>query len=55
MKGRKFFELHLKLEEFYNDAVIKVDEIAERILTLEGEYCYLLSKKYEIKTVSNKL
>lgn len=37
IKGREFFELHLKFEEFYNDAVIKVDEIAERILTLEGE------------------
>ena len=37
IKGREFFELHLKFEEFYNDAVIKVDEIAERILTLEKE------------------
>lgn len=37
IKGKEFFELHVKFEEFYNDAVIKVDEIAERILTLEGE------------------
>jgi len=37
IKGREFFELHTKFEELYNDAVIKVDEIAERILTLEGE------------------
>jgi starvation-inducible DNA-binding protein len=36
IKGKEFFELHLKFEELYNDAVIKVDEIAERILTLEG-------------------
>lgn len=36
IKGRKFFELHLKFEELYNDLVIKVDEIAERILTLEA-------------------
>lgn len=34
IKGPKFFELHLKFEELYNDAVIKVDEIAERVLTL---------------------
>lgn len=34
IKGREFFELHLKFEEFYDDAVIKVDEIAERVLTL---------------------
>ena len=37
IKGREFFELHLKFEEYYDDAVVKVDEIAERILTLEGE------------------
>ena len=37
IKGKEFFELHVKFEEFYNDAVLKVDEIAERILTLEGE------------------
>lgn len=34
IKGEKFFELHLKFEEIYNDAQIKIDEIAERILTL---------------------
>lgn len=32
--GGKFFELHAKFEELYNDALIKIDEIAERILTL---------------------
>lgn len=32
--GDKFFELHLKFEEIYNDAILKIDEIAERILTL---------------------
>ncbi len=35
--GKEFFELHLKFEELYKDAFIKIDEIAERILTLEGE------------------
>lgn len=34
IKGEKFFELHLKFEELYNDALLKVDEIAERVLTL---------------------
>ena len=28
IKGKEFFELHLKFEELYNDALIKVDEIA---------------------------
>jgi starvation-inducible DNA-binding protein len=34
IKGEKFFELHLKFEELYNDLVLKIDEVAERILTL---------------------
>ncbi|MFT4754638.1 MAG: starvation-inducible DNA-binding protein [Salibacteraceae bacterium] len=34
IKGNKFFELHIKFEELYNDLVIKIDEIAERVLTL---------------------
>lgn len=34
IKGEKFFELHLKFEELYNDLLIKIDEVAERILTL---------------------
>ncbi len=34
--GNKFFELHLKFEEIYTDALVKIDEIAERVLTLGG-------------------
>ena len=34
IKGNKFFELHVKFEELYNDLQIKIDEIAERVLTL---------------------
>ncbi len=34
IKGEKFFELHVKFEELYNDLQIKIDEVAERILTL---------------------
>lgn len=34
IRGNKFFELHQKFEELYNDSLVKIDEIAERILTL---------------------
>lgn len=34
IKGKRFFDLHVKFEELYTDANIKVDQIAERILTL---------------------
>jgi len=36
IKGSKFFELHLKFEELYNNLLLKVDEVAERVLTLGG-------------------
>lgn len=36
IKGKNFFEMHLKFEELYTDAQEKVDMIAERILTLQG-------------------
>ena len=34
IKGRGFFVLHEKFESMYDDAATKIDEIAERILTL---------------------
>jgi starvation-inducible DNA-binding protein len=34
IKGKRFFDLHIKFEELYTDANIKVDEVAERVLTL---------------------
>jgi starvation-inducible DNA-binding protein len=34
IRGKRFFDLHPKFEELYTDANLKVDEIAERILTL---------------------
>ncbi|MEZ5054725.1 MAG: DNA starvation/stationary phase protection protein [Chitinophagales bacterium] len=34
IKGKHFFELHVKFEEIYTDAQEKIDLIAERILTL---------------------
>ncbi len=34
IRGKNFFDLHVKFEELYNDANVKVDLLAERILTL---------------------
>ncbi|MET6991706.1 Dps family protein [Sediminicola arcticus] len=36
IKGKRFFDLHVKFEELYTDANLKVDLVAERILTLGG-------------------
>lgn len=34
IKGDKFFELHDKFQELYEDLFVKIDEVAERIKTL---------------------
>ncbi|MBS4191792.1 DNA starvation/stationary phase protection protein [Bacillus sp. FJAT-49705] len=36
IKGRHFFTLHEKFEELYNEANQHIDELAERILALNG-------------------
>lgn len=51
IKGKKFFELHLKFEELYNDALIKVDEIAERVLTLSATPLHSFGKYLETTTI----
>ncbi|HRH64699.1 MAG TPA: Dps family protein [Bacteroidia bacterium] len=59
IRGEKFFELHLKFEELYNNLVLKVDEIAERILTLGhtpkhtfNDYLHISEVK-EVKNVTS--
>jgi len=37
IKGKDFFPVHAKLEELYNEVNTLIDEIAEHILSLEGE------------------
>lgn len=36
IKGNDFFTLHIKFEELYKNAQVSIDEIAERIVTLES-------------------
>ncbi|MEH6680147.1 MAG: DNA starvation/stationary phase protection protein [Sediminicola sp.] len=55
--GHNFFDLHEKFEELYTDARIKIDEIAERILTLRyhpmSNYSeYLEASSIEESTIS---
>lgn len=56
--GKNFFDLHEKFEELYDDAKLKVDEIAERILTLRFQPTSNLSdylKASNIKESSSDL
>jgi starvation-inducible DNA-binding protein len=36
VRGKNFFELHVKFEEYYTAAALAIDSVAERILTLGG-------------------
>lgn len=56
IKGNNFFALHVKFEELYTDAQLKIDEIAERILTLGNQPLHSFSdylKTSEIKESKN--
>ncbi len=49
--GENFFDLHNKFEELYTDARTKIDEIAERILTLRYHPMSKLSDYLEISEI----
>ena len=36
IQGPRFFDLHTKFEELYDESAINIDDIAERILALDG-------------------
>lgn len=49
--GEKFFELHLKFEEIYNNTILKIDEVAERILTLGGVPIHSFSEYLKVAEI----
>ncbi len=49
--GKNFFDLHVKFEELYNDAKVKIDEIAERVLTLQHHPVSQFKEYLKIATV----
>lgn len=51
IQGEKFFELHMKFEELYNDLFLKIDEVAERILTLGHSPRHAFSEYLEVTEI----
>lgn len=51
IKGNEFFTLHIKFEELYNNLFLKIDEIAERILTLGSAPQHNFSKYLKLSTI----
>ena len=52
IKGKSFFELHVKFEELYTDSQEKIDLVAERILTLGGSPLHTFEDYSEISKVT---
>lgn len=52
IQGEKFFELHLKFEDLYNELFLKIDEVAERILTLGFKPEHQFSKYLDESSIS---
>ncbi|MGD7044356.1 Dps family protein [Jeotgalibacillus proteolyticus] len=51
VKGHQFFTLHEKFEELYNEAGVHIDELAERLLALQGEPVATLKESLELSLV----
>lgn len=51
IQGENFFELHAQFELLYNDARLKIDEIAERILTLRQRPLSRISDYLELSEI----
>ncbi len=51
IKGNDFFTLHLKFEELYDGLILKIDEIAERILTLGYQPHHNFSDYQKLSTI----
>ena len=49
--GKNFFDLHNRFEEMYNDTRVKIDEVAERIVTLKYHPISKLSDYIEVSRI----
>ncbi|PSW03955.1 DNA starvation/stationary phase protection protein [Photobacterium rosenbergii] len=55
IKGKEFFELHVKFEEIYTDLQVKIDELAERVLTLGATPSHSFSEYLEVSEIKEHL
>ncbi|MBZ5751584.1 Dps family protein [Metabacillus rhizolycopersici] len=51
VKGGNFFTLHEKFEEFYNEAAVHIDELAERLLALDGAPVATMKECLELSSI----
>ncbi|WP_338556532.1 Dps family protein [Paenibacillus sp. KS-LC4] len=53
VKGSQFFTLHVKFQEFYEEAALNVDELAERLLALEGKPVATMKEYMETASIKD--
>ncbi|MBC5775527.1 DNA starvation/stationary phase protection protein [Pontibacter sp. KCTC 32443] len=51
IKGVNFFQLHSKFEELYNTALVRIDAIAERILTIGQQPLHTFSDYVRVSSI----
>ncbi|MBW4083821.1 Dps family protein [Paenibacillus sp. S150] len=51
VKGEQFFSLHVKFEELYDDITLKMDEVAERLLSIKGSPAATMKEYLELATI----
>lgn len=51
VKGPNFFSLHTKFEELYDEANVYIDELAERVLAIEGNPVATLKECLELSEI----
>lgn len=51
VKGNAFFTLHEKFEEYYDEAAVHIDELAERVLAIGGRPVATMKEYLEISSI----
>ncbi|MCM3002890.1 Dps family protein [Priestia koreensis] len=55
VKGEQFFTLHEKFEEFYTAAGTYIDDLAERLLALEGKPVATMKEALELSSIEEAM
>ncbi|MFE4116572.1 Dps family protein [Priestia sp. YIM B13448] len=51
VKGEQFFTLHEKFEELYTETATIIDDLAERLLALEGKPVATMKESLELSSI----
>jgi len=54
IQGPRFFDLHTKFEELYDESAINIDDVAERILALDGVPLHSFKQYLEVSKITAK-